>query len=77
MESGVRTGTPLRDGNRSTFDLQKVEEVLLWVDPYWNANVNIPKSYEDVMSPYKRRQHASTGYKMDSHESIGKGATRG
>ena len=62
MESGVRSGIPLRDGNKSVFDLQKVEEVLLWVDPYWNANVNIPKDYQDVMSPFRTNQvqHART-----------------
>jgi len=33
MESGVRTGTSIVDGNKSIFDLQKVEDVLMWVDP--------------------------------------------
>ena len=62
MESGVRSGTPLANGNQSVFDLQKVEEVLLWVFPYWDANVNIPKSYQDVMSPFRtdKVQYART-----------------
>lgn len=62
MESGVRSGIPLVLGNKSVFDLQKVEEVLLWVDPYWNANVNIPKTAQDVMNPFRKNkvQHART-----------------
>ena len=64
MESGVRTGPSVADGNKSVFDFQKEEDVLTWADPHWYYSTTVLKSSADagIGVPHRktRMQHAST-----------------